>query len=201
MAEVALVVVVGAFILSGDMARPTPAPADANASTVLELLQLGFDHAEHANIVGEGLQSLQDDPSVKASQKDIVGVITSNKKYREQSFSSKEIADPDGFTANGPTGNWVRAAGDLNPAFWMVHSGSISGTNIKVSADGTISVTWHIDDAFDFIPGPDHSKAYNAWASVVHLLYNDILGAEESYPTEAEWHETIPPPYLCNRCR
>jgi len=97
------------------------------------------------------------------------------------------------FTANGPSGNWKEAAITLNQAFWMVHSATIYATNTKVSADGTVSTTWHIHDKFDFIPGPDHTDEYNKWASRVHHIYNDILGAKESYPTDAKWHQTILP--------
>lgn len=75
----------------------------------------------------------------------------------------------------------------------MVRNGDISATNTNVSADGTISTTWHIHDKFNFIPGPKRSKDYNRWATIIHFLYNDLLGAEESYPTDAYWNETIPP--------
>jgi hypothetical protein len=83
----------------------------------------------------------------------------------------------------------------------MVHTGSISATNIKVSADGTISTTWHIHDDFDFIPGLNHSDVYNNLAKPVHSIYNDKLHAEESYPTDAHWNQTISPSNSCGNCR
>jgi RHS repeat-associated protein len=189
---VAAVVIIGMIVLAADTPQVTAPAANGNASSVSDLIQLGLEHAPHANITGEGLQSLQDDPSVKAEQSNIVGAITHDPKYGEQSFSVQS-SFPKQFTANGPSGNWLQAGLTNNQAFWMVHSGTISATNTQVSADGTISTTWHIHDNFDFIPGPDRSATYNSWASIVHLIYNDLLGAEETYPTDAYWNETIPP--------
>jgi hypothetical protein len=182
-------------MLTGDTARITPPPTDGNASNIGDLVQLGLDHTAHANITGKGLQSLQDDPSVQSAQNTIVALIKNKPGYGEQAFTI-----PDGnkllaktFTANGPSGNWKQAAITGNQAFWMVHSATLYATNTKVSEDGTISTTWHIRDKFDFIPGTDHTEEYNKWASRVHHIYNDILGAEESYPTDAKWHQTILP--------
>jgi hypothetical protein len=194
---VAAVFIIGAVVLTGD----TPSLRAGDAGNIVDLIVAGLQHDKHANIVNEGLQSLQDDPSVKDAQTRIINQITGKPEYEEQAFSLKDITDPNGFTANGPSGDWHQAAREGNQAFWMVHSGSISATNIKVSADGTISTTWHIHDYFDFIPGPDHSEEYNSWASKVHYIYNEILGAEESYPTDTYWNETIPPTNSCERCR
>ena len=47
-------------------------PADVNASDLGDLLLAGYEHADHATITGEGLQSLQDDPSVRGAQRRIV---------------------------------------------------------------------------------------------------------------------------------
>jgi RHS repeat-associated protein len=194
---VAAVFIIGAVMLAGD----TTHSRAGDAENFYDLIGAGLSHDKHANIVGAGLESLQDDPSVQAAQKRIVNRITSNIEYEEQAFSLKVITDPNGFTANGPSGNWKQAAVTLNPAFWMVHTGQISATNIKVSADGTILTTWHIHDAFDFIPGPDHTEEYNKLASIIHPIYNGFFHAEETYPTDAYWKQTILPANSCGRCR
>ena len=168
-----------------------PSVGPGEAASVFDLVADGLQHEKHANIVNEGLQSLQDDPSVKAAQEKLVNIITSNPKYGEQAYSPADVSGQ--FTANGPSRNWKQAAITGNQAFWMVHTANLSATNIKVSADGTVSIIWHVYDDFDFIPGPDHTEEYNDWASGVHYIYNDFLGAEESFPTDAYWNETIPP--------
>jgi hypothetical protein len=172
-------------VLNGD----TPHLGAGDAENVFDLVAAGLQHEKHANIVNGGLQSLQDDPSVQAAQGRIVDIVTSKPEYGEQSYSLNDISDT--FTANGPSGNWKQAAMEGNQAFWMVHSATISATNIKVTADGTISTTWHIHDDFDFVPGPTRSDEYNSWATKIHRIYNEILGAEESYPTDAYWEDTI----------
>jgi len=179
--------VMGAIILTGD----SPRVGAGEAANVTDLIIDGLQHEEHANIVGDGLQSLQDDPSVQAAQGRVVDVITGAPEYGKQAYSPSDISDQ--FVADGPSGNWMEAAINGNQAFWMVRGGTISATNTNVSADGTIATTWHVQDNFDFIPGPDRSADYNFWASIVHYFYNDLLGAEESFPTDAYWNESIPP--------
>src|SRR5512140_2939430 len=40
---------IGAVVLTGDTVQKPPAPADGNASNLWYLIQLGADHASHAN--------------------------------------------------------------------------------------------------------------------------------------------------------
>jgi hypothetical protein len=181
------VFIIATIVLTGD----TPRVGPGDAASVVDLVIDGLQHEKHANIVGEGLQSLQDDPSVKAAQERLVDLITNKPEYREQAYTNEDISDQ--FTANGPSGNLKQAAIEGNQAFWMVHTAPISATSINVAADGTISTTWHIQDDFDFIPGPNHTEEYNKSASNVHFIYNELLGAEESFPTDAYWNEIIPP--------
>ena len=58
--------VIGAIILTGD----TPKSGAGDADRVIDLVFDGLLHDEHANIVGDGLQSLQDDPSVQDARGD-----------------------------------------------------------------------------------------------------------------------------------
>ena len=180
-------IIIGAVVLNAD----TPRQGPGDAGNVMDLVTDGLQHEEHARIVGEGLQSLQDDPSVKDAQGRVIDFITDNPNYGKHDYSHSDVTDQ--FTANGPSRNWKEAAITGNQAFWMVHTGTITATNIQVSADGSITTTWHIHDYFDFIPGPNHSDEYNYWATKVHYVYNNLLGAEETYPTDAYWNATIPP--------
>jgi hypothetical protein len=36
-------------------------------------------------------------------------------------------------------------------------------------------------------------RAYNIFATIIYPIYNGVLGAEEQFPVNAEWDETIPP--------
>jgi len=175
-------------------------PADVNASNLGGLLLAGYEHAGHANITGEGLQSLQEDPSVQAAQERIVDRIASKPGYGEQAFSlQKDLEDQ--FTANGPNRSWSQAARAGNPAFWMVHTGNLSATDINVSANGTMEITWVVSDNFDYIPDWDNSGdrdgssywAYNIFATIIYPIYNDVLDAKEQVPVNAKWDETISP--------
>lgn len=190
--------VIGAIVLSGD----TPRLGPGGAGYVTDLVVAGLQHEGHANIVNEGLESLQNDPSVQGAQDRIVALITNKPEYREQPFSINEDITAR-FTADGPSGNWKQAFWEGNQAFFMVRNADISATNTNVSADGTISTTWHTDDKFDFIPGPNRSKDYNYFASIIYPIYNGLLRAE-SYQTEAHWNQIIPPSNSsnsCGRCR
>nr|MDQ3004853.1 DNRLRE domain-containing protein [Chloroflexota bacterium] len=190
--------VIGAVVLTGD----APHLKAGDAGNIIDLLVAGVQHDKHANIVNEGLQSLQDDPDVKDAQKQIVNAIKNDPRYKEQSFFIRS-SDPIPFTAEGPSGNWKQAFWEVNQAFFMVRNAKISATNVKVSADGTIDLTWHTDDKFDFIPGPKRSKDYNKFASIWYPIYHGLLRAE-SFQTEANWNQIIPPSNSsnsCGRCR
>jgi hypothetical protein len=193
---IAALVIIGAIVLSGD----TPRTGPDDAENFFDLLAAGLQHDKQANIVGAGLKSLQDDPSVQAAQGKIVNYIKTDPNYGNQSFSPQNVPSKQ-FTADGPSGDWNQAATTGNPAFWMVHTGEISATNTNVSGNGTISTTWHIQDQFDFIPGPDHSDTYNKWASIIHPIYNGLLHAEETFPTDAYWKQVIPAKNSCGNCR
>ena len=190
-----LALIIGGAVLGtsfyNNVIREPSEPANANASDFGDLLWLGYEHADHANITGEGLQSLQDDPSVEGAQKDILNIIKGKPEYGEQAYDLKDISGYL-FTANGPSRDKYQAAQEGNQAFWMVHSATVSATNIQVSADGTISLTWVVTDIFDYRPEMDRGLSdYNFFAVLVYPFYYGLLGAED-VPTIAEWDETIP---------
>jgi hypothetical protein len=177
-------------------------PSDAKASNFGDLLKLGIDHVPSAIIVGEGLQNLQNDPSVKGAQRDIIKDIRSDPRYGKQSFNFS-VSEPEDFTANGPDGNWLTGARTGNPSFWMVHTANLFATYTKVTADGTISTTWKVEDQFDYIPDwegrveglktdPVRYFAYNGFAQLIAPIYHGLLQATP-YRTYAYWDDTIPP--------
>ena len=174
---------------------PRKFTADVNASNLMDLLLAGYERADHATITGAGLQSLQDDPSFQAAQQRAFDRITNKPEYQVQDYPHEDIFGF--FTANGPGRNWYQGARDGNLAFWMVHTGTLSATNIQVSADGAIGITWVVTDQFDYQPDWGNSGqrdglsywAYNCYASVIHPLYHGVLGARQ-VPISASWNET-----------
>lgn len=191
--------VIGAIVLTADTPQiSTPPTADGNASNLGDLLQLGIEHASSANIVGRGLEDLQSDPHVKGAQDDIIADVRSDPQYQKQPFEIP-ISEPEGFTANDPDGNWVTGAVTGNPSFWMVHTANLYATNTHVSADGTISTTWKVEDQFDYLPAwGDHFRtgasywAYNGFAQLIAPTYHGLLQAEP-LSTIACWNQTHPP--------
>ena len=118
-----MVAAIGGGVLLGtaiynNFIRVPAEPADVNASNLGGLLLAGYEHADHANITGEGLQSLQDDPSVQAAQERIVDRITSKPYYGEQAFTHKDISDQ--FTPNGLVELVSKLQREGNSAFWML---------------------------------------------------------------------------------
>ena len=197
------VLVIGAIVLTGDTPKNTtpPATADGNASNLWDLLQLGIEHALNATITGEGLQSLQNDPSVQAAEGKIVDKIRTDPKYGQQPFVPGQDVSAT-FTAGDVDGSWVKGALTGNPSFYMVHTGTLYASNTKVSADGTISTTWKVEDSFDYLPAwDDHETrpnivnylAYNGYTLFIDPIYYDLLHAEPTIPTNAYWDQVIPP--------
>lgn len=184
-------VLLGTAIYSNYIHEPSR-PADGNASNVWELAYLGYEHAEHANIVGDGLKSLQNDKSLQGQQDKIIEKIRDDPRYLEEAFTPDKITEP--FSVDGPNGNWYE--GLNKPAFWMVHTGRISATKINVSEGGTISTTWKVTDTFDYKPRWEKgiSDEYNWFAVPLYFLYNIVGGAKEQYTTNAYWNQRIPPP-------
>ena len=167
-------------------------PADGNASNLWDAVYLGYEHAEHANIVGEGLQSLQEDKSLQAAQDKIIEDIIDESFYRQEAYIPEDKFER--FTANGSSGNWEQAAKEFNQAFWMVHTAIVSTTDTRVAADGTITTTWVVSDDFDYLPDfRNKGLEYNFFAVLISFGYNVVLGAKTQYPTTATWTEVIPP--------
>jgi RHS repeat-associated protein len=179
--------------------KPNHDPEDFyNASNLGDLLGMGLQHADHANIVGEGLQRLQNDPHLKGVQDIIIGQIRNYPEYGNQSFNLT-MQGPENFTADGGD-NWFLdgfLSGDASSGFWTVHTGQISSTNVDVSADGTISTTWKVEDQFDYLPAwDDHSRphylVYNIAAQVIAPIYHGLLNADP-FPTNAYWNSIYHP--------
>lgn len=80
----------------------------------------------------------------------------------------------------------------------MAHTGTVSATDIEVSANGTIDTTWVISDNFDYIPDWRNQGnrdgfsywAYNSFATIIYPIYNGVLGAKKQVPVNAKWDET-----------
>jgi hypothetical protein len=165
-------------------------------------MNLGVKHADRANITGDGLQSLRGDPSVQGAQGRIIAQITRDSRYGKEAFTLSN--DPsERFAANGPGRNFVSGLVTSNPAFLMVHTAKIYATNTKVSADGTISTTWKVDDQFDYVADwGNHDRegfhywAYNIGAEISSLIYYDLLRAKKQVKTTASWKQTI-----CKLCK
>lgn len=170
-------------------------PEDAFASTISDLVSLGYEHAKHANIIGEGLNDLQNDPSVQYAQDRVIEKIKSDSRYGHEAYTLPDSKDlSSSFNAVGSSGNWKQAALENNQAFWMVHNGALSATNTSVADDGTISTTWEINDSFDFIPNfQKRDLEYNLFAVPTYFIYNVIFGAKEKFPITAQWKEVISP--------
>jgi hypothetical protein len=175
--------------------RTPEAPADGNASTVTDLIMLGYEHADHANIIGKGLQDLQNDPSVQNAQAQIITQIKDDPRYGKEAYTISDSSKYSRmFNAVSASGNWKQAAYENNQAFWMVHNGNLSATKTTVTKEGTISTTWKITDSFDFVPDfKKRSFEYNLYAVPTYFAYNIIYGAKKKIPVNAYWKDTISP--------
>lgn len=69
--------VVGTIVLTGDtpLIMPSLPLSNDQAATLGDLLLMGINHVTNANLVGEGLQDLQNDPHIKGAQIDILNDI------------------------------------------------------------------------------------------------------------------------------
>ena len=197
--------VIGAVFLTGDTPLPETAPVQqgGNASNLWELMEFGLKHYTNANIIGEGLESLKDDPSVQSAQDRLIETIKRYPNYGDQAFSiSDNNSLHTSFTAGDVNGKWYLGAITGNSSFYMVHTAELDATNVSVSANGTISTTWEVVDNFDYLPAwDDHETrpklanylSYNLYATVVGGIYHGLLGAEQDLSTNAYWNEVIPP--------
>jgi hypothetical protein len=179
-------------------------PVGDTASNIWELMKQGVNQADHVKITGEGLQSLKDDPSVQGAESNIVADIINTSKYGAQAYTVPDYEYHDDFTANGPSGNFAIGLATQNPAFLMVHSGTLYATHTTVSADGAISITWKVEDQFDYIPDWEnqnnrsgyHYWAYNIGAMLSDPIYYGRLHAKSQFPTTTQWRQTI-----CGLCK
>jgi hypothetical protein len=195
-------VLLGTSIYNNFLRQPSM-PADANASSFGDLVRLGMEHAQHVNITGGALTSLESDHGVQVEQGKILNEIQSFPNYGKKTFSVGELAPPDpteGIQA-GDHGGMLQGifSGDQN--FWNVKAAYLYSSKSYVSADGTITTTWQLHDSFDFEPDWSGNTRqgwnywqYNIWGTVGGWgLYNGILNGAHHMDDTATWTTTVHP--------
>ena len=161
----------------------------SNTSSFGGLLLRGVRKFSSANIVGEGLEQIRNDPDVVEKQQEIINEITDTNSSKVEHVLGVDL---------GEHGSLWKDMHD--PTFWMVNEADLSAENIRISKDGTMKVTWVVSDVFDYHPhwdtfnkrSPKVYLFYNLTAEVIEYWYHDKLGATD-VKTSATWEETIYP--------
>jgi RHS repeat-associated protein len=176
-----------------------------NATDFWGLALRGILHFPDAKIIGQGLESIKQDPDIISKQEKMIQEMAANPEYGQDAYTPKHI-EPEQIDL-GEHGSLSKNVFDQN--FWMVHLAMLSATNAKVSADGTITTTWKVTDSFDFEPDWSDTTTRSRWSYWKYnllatafgtVLYHGLLNGEPKFPDTATW-TTTEYPQECQNCR
>ena len=148
----------------------------------------------HMDIVGQGLEQIEQDPEVLDVQNALMVRIMKDPRYLEEDFTTESIGNPVQLGQNG-----VDAS---NGATWMQRNANLDAT-VKVSKNGVMEFSWQTRDTLDLNPdwgGPRKGLSgffYNLVTTITGAVWHGAFGASNTMKTSASWQTTVNP--YCGR--
>ena len=172
----------------------------AVARNLAELGMASLGNAEIVYLKGDLLRKVKEDPDMIAKEVALINKIKKDERYQKQPFyatgsflvgfggqrwtaSDEEwgsMSDKNPL-AHGET--WDVAANELT---WALRNATVRYWT-EVSLDGTIKVTYHLNDRLDLSGSKGRSEAYNNISNALGFVYHDLLGGNINLQTRAEW--------------
>jgi hypothetical protein len=156
-----------------------------------ELMAGDLRHEPHMNIVGHGLELIKNDPEIERVQDKLILRIMKDPRFGVKEFTADSIGNQVQLGQHG-----VDA---FNGATWMQRNASLDATDVQVSKDGAITISWQTHDALDLNPdwgGPRKGPSgffYNLITAVTGGVWHGLLGASSTMSTGASWQVTTYP--------
>lgn len=160
-----------------------------NYPQVLERSLFEYGHTEYT---GANLSHLENDAYVKQTNDDIF-------QYTQRTYGSKNVDywyhtanDPASRTWDTNSDNYIafggrsKILGYLEAGSWLDRSAHFTA-HVVGSTEGTLTVSYTVNDTFDLRPESYKAWYYNLVAKEVGFYYHDVLGGNDQMTTTARW--------------
>jgi RHS repeat-associated protein len=176
-------------------------------NTANSLFEMGLHSQLQSNkvqLVGGLLDKLKADPAMVRFQKQIVKLLKSDPRFGKVKFVMKDktVIGFGGDRWTSSDEDWG-ALDSTNPALhgetwgvagneltWAVRHASV-GFEAVAKSDGTIVISYQMNDKFDLSGQSGRSGAYNNVSNVTGFMYHDVTGGNSEMQVSASWDATI----------
>ncbi len=177
-------------------------------NTASNLFELGLQSQlqnSQVNLTGGLLNDLKTDPAMIAFQNKLIAILKTDLRFGKLQFVLKGKA-PGGIQFGGKrwssTNEKWGVLNSSNPALhgetWEVAGNALTWSvrhaevdySATVKTDGTMVISFHLNDQLDLSPQPGRSEAYNNISAATGFLYHDVAGGNSNLKVNADWDVT-----------
>jgi hypothetical protein len=177
-------------------------------NTASNLFELGLQSQlqnSQVNLTGGLLNDLKTDPAMIAFQNKLIAILKTDPRFGKLQFVLKGKA-PGGIQFGGKrwssTNEKWGVLNSSNPALhgetWEVAGNALTWSvrhaevdySATVKTDGTMVISFHLNDQLDLSPQPGRSEAYNNISAATGFLYHDVAGGNSNLKVNADWDVT-----------
>jgi len=181
-----------------------------NVSSLFELGMASINNCEIANITGDLLGQVKQDPDMILKENILIEKIKADPRYgKEAFFMSGLLANENGKPGlelggkrwSSSTENWSEIGSDnpiLHKETWGVAANQLTWAlrhcTVKywaeVSQSGSIKIQYRLYDTLDLSGNSGRSDAYNNISNFLGFFYHTLANGNKNLQTRAQW-ETI----------
>ena len=165
------------------------------------LVQASLSNYNIANLGGQLLSAVQNDPDMVAYQNEILNKVKSDPRYGKEAFYLSGF-DVRGFGGKRGSGDdWFRGGKNdpiLKKETWKVAENQLTwalrNATVKywaeIGVDGTITIQYKLYDILDLSGSKGRSNAYNGISNGLGFIYHTLLGGNKNIQIRTQWKVT-----------
>ncbi len=164
-----------------------------NVAGALLLSQLQYGQA---NITGEALEKIKNDPAMQSFQQSIIEKAKADPNYtgekRTIEFGGKRAPGDMKEQALDPLNpkyrdTWKVAVNELT---WLVRHAHVEAT-VTRTAECSMNISYQLTDQFDLRPQTGRSGEYNHVNKIIGSIYHDVIGGNDKVQLNGTWNTRV----------
>ncbi len=160
--------------------------------------------SSQVNLTGGLLNKVQSDPAMVAFQNKILNALKNDPRFKRMTFvlANKQVIEFGGKRWSNENESWS-ALDQSNPIFhsetwdvagneltWALRHATVS-YNASVKSDGTVIISYKLNDTLDLSSQSGRSGAYNNISSGLGFMYHNVAGGNSGIQVSATWQTSI----------